>query len=126
MPDPAPGFARHPDHRVRIEPCNERLSVRFNNVLIADSCRALVVRESGYAPVAYFPPGDVRRDLLAHSHHSTYCPFKGEASYWSVAVGERRAEDAVWSYLSPYDECLALRGYFAFYPERLDAVDQPA
>lgn len=121
--NPAPGFRQNPEHRVDIERAGERLTARFNGVVIADSREALTVRETGYPPVAYFPPNDVREDLLVPTERRTYCPFKGHASYWTVQAGGRRAENAAWSYREPYDETHALQRYYAFYAERIDGVD---
>ena len=98
------GFAQNPQYRVAFEPCAKRLRVRFNGETLADTTRVRLMRETGHVPVYYFPRSDVRMDLLAESDHATFCPYKGEASYWHVAVGGRRAENAVWSYESPFDE----------------------
>lgn len=118
--NPAPGFARHPAHRVDIEPAGRRLTARFNGAVIADSRTALVVRETGYPPVVYFPAADVHMARLSPSAHKTYCPFKGEASYWHLAAGGRVSENAAWSYPAPYDECLELADHVAFHADRLD------
>lgn len=87
---------------------------------IADSRRTLIVRERGYAPVRYFPREDVRMDLAERMDGRTYCPFKGEASYWTLRVGGRSEDDAMWSYETPYDEALALKDRVAFYRDRMD------
>ncbi len=119
-PNPAPGFARHPDHRVDIEPDTRRITARFNGTVIADSSAALIVRETGYPPVVYFPAADVRMERLTPSAHRTYCPFKGDASYWHIATGDRVSQNAAWAYPAPYDECVALADHVAFYADRLD------
>lgn len=121
--NPAPGFPRHPEHRVGIDRADKRLTACFNAAIIADTRNALIVRETGYPPVAYFPPADVREDLLTPTDHQTYCPFKGYASYWTVTVNGRRAENAVWSYRQPYDETRELKCYYAFYRDRIDGVE---
>lgn len=121
--NPAPGYARKPQHRVELSPQGGRVRVLFAGEVIADSRRATLVQETGYGPVHYFPLADVRTDLLRRSDKRTYCPFKGEASYWSLTAGGRTAENAVWSYETPYDECLGLRSMVAFYEDRMDTVE---
>lgn len=123
MPNPAPGSAAHPDHRVDLVPEPRRLKVVFAGVTIADSASTLRVEETGHGPVHYFPPKDVRTDLLRPSERHTRCPFKGEASYWTIAAPGKTAEDAVWAYPEPYDEVAGLAGYFAFYGNRVDSIE---
>ena len=118
----APGFQDHPDHEVTCESAAERVRVVFAGETVADSRAALRVEETGYRPVYYIPMADVRRAFLRASEHRSYCPFKGEAGYWSLAVGERIAENALWGYEKPFDECAALKDHVAFYGDRVDAV----
>jgi uncharacterized protein (DUF427 family) len=108
-------------HRVHVEPTPRRVRVTFNGETIADSSRARLLRETGHLPVYYFPPEDVRNDLLEPTDQHTRCPFKGEASYWTVRVGDRVAENAMWGYLDPLPERQDIRGYRAFYWDRMDA-----
>jgi uncharacterized protein (DUF427 family) len=126
MPNPAPGFAGNPDHRVDLVPESRRVRVVFSGVTIADSVAALRVEETGHAPAYYVPERDVRLDLMRRTDHHTRCPFKGEASYWTIEAPDggsvRRAENAVWGYPAPYDEVTGIAGYFAFYPNRVDAI----
>ena len=89
-------------------------------VLIADSRAALRVEETRHAPVLYFPREDVRFEHLQPSEHETFCPFKGAASYWSIAVGDRREENAVWGYEDPFPEVASLKDHLAFYEDRVD------
>ncbi len=117
--NPAPGFTDHPGHIIDLEESSVRQRALFGALLLADSAHALVVREANYPPVIYFPRGDVNMDLLQETAHSSYCPFKGDASYWSIAGGEESGENAAWSYLAPYDEMTALKGYIAFYADRV-------
>lgn len=119
---PAPGFAQHPGYRVEILPCETRVRVEVGGVTIADSSRVLLLRETGHVPVYYFPKEDVRRELLAPSDHRTYCPFKGHANHWTLTLGDRRVENAAWSYESPYREVPGIRGAIAFYGEKVEAV----
>jgi uncharacterized protein (DUF427 family) len=118
----APGFARNPEHRVDLAQEPVRVRVVFNGEIVADSRNAVTVRETGYAPVYYLPRQDVRMDRLEATAHHSRCPFKGEASYWSVRVGDRLAENAVWSYESPYDEVAGIAGRLAFWNGRVDAI----
>jgi uncharacterized protein (DUF427 family) len=125
MPDgnKAPGFAKHPDHRVDLASEPVRVRVTFNGEVIADSRDALTVRETGYEPVYYLPRADIRMERLERTQHHSRCPFKGEASYWSVRVGDRIAENAVWSYETPYDEVLGIKERLAFWKGRVDAIE---
>jgi uncharacterized protein (DUF427 family) len=95
--------------------------VVFNGATIADSKRVKLLRETGHRPVYYFPREDVRMDLLQHTDHHTHCSYKGDASYWTIRVGDRAAENAVWSYLDPIPEQQAIKGYLAFYWNLVDA-----
>lgn len=108
------------EYRIDFEPTPRRLRVAFGGETIADSRRAMLMLESKHLPVYYFPKADVRSDLLEASAHSSHCPFKGAASYWSVRVGELRAENAVWSYLEPNPEAAAITGYMAFYWHKME------
>lgn len=117
MPDTAQAA---PAHRVITELCCKRIRVEFNGEIIADTTRALYLFEPPITPVYYVPLDDVRADVLERTDHSTHCPFKGDAVYWDVVVGDRRAENAVWSYPAPIDAVPELAGYAAFYWNRMD------
>jgi uncharacterized protein (DUF427 family) len=108
------------DHALYLEDTPRRVRVVFNGETIADSRRAKLLHEAGHLPVYYFPWEDVRWERLEESDHTTYCPFKGDASYWSVRVGERVAENAVWGYPEPIDSCPPIAGYLAFYWRKMD------
>jgi uncharacterized protein (DUF427 family) len=108
------------DHALYLEDTPRRVRVVFNGETIADSRRAKLLHEAGHLPVYYFPREDVRWERLEESDHTTYCPFKGDASYWSVRVGERVAENAVWGYPEPIDSCPPIAGYLAFYWRKMD------
>lgn len=126
MANPSPGFARNPDHRVDIVPEKHRVRVTFGGAVIADSRNALRVEETGHEPVHYVPEKDVRTELLRPTDHTTHCPFKGDASYWTIeAPGGlgRRAENVVWGYRTPFDETAGLAGHYAFYKSRVDAIE---
>lgn len=116
------------DYRVEVESSHKRVKVVFNGQVVADSRRALVLRETRLPPVYYLPREDVAMQFLVPSDHRTYCPFKGTASYWSLAVGDKTLENAAWSYEDPIEEALGIRGYIAFYWNKVDAFfeDAPA
>ncbi|HZY56729.1 MAG TPA: DUF427 domain-containing protein [Rubrobacteraceae bacterium] len=108
-------------HTLYMEDSPKRVRVIFNGETVADSRRVKLLHETGHLPVYYFPEEDLRHDLLEPSDHTTYCPFKGDASYRSVRVGDRVAENAVWSYPEPIDSAPPLAGYAAFYWNKMDA-----
>jgi uncharacterized protein (DUF427 family) len=121
MPKPAPGFTTNPDYRITFEPSPRRVRVKFGGETIADSTAARLFFETRHLPVYYFPRADVRMDLLRPTEHHTYCPYKGTASYWTIAAGGRESENAVWGYLEPFDEVAAIRDYVAFYWKQADS-----
>jgi uncharacterized protein (DUF427 family) len=127
MANPAPGYASKPEHRVDLLPETRRVRVTFAGIVIADSLAALRVEETGHGPVHYVPEKDVRLDLLRATEHKSYCPFKGDCSYWSVELdgggAGRRSENAVWGYRAPYDEAAGLAGHYAFYNSRVDSIE---
>jgi uncharacterized protein (DUF427 family) len=108
------------DHVLYFEDSPRRVRVMFNGETVADSRRVKLMHEKGLLPVYYFREEDVRMDLLEESDHTTHCPFKGDASYWSVRVGDRVAENAVWGYPEPIDSAPPLAGYLAFYWRKMD------
>src|SRR4051812_23492405 len=119
MSNSGPGYALHPEHRVVVEPFEGRVVVEANGKVLVDTERALQLKEANYPPVFYLPRSDARMEDLVATDHHTACPYKGQASYFSIAGG---AENAVWSYEHPYDEVLAIREHLAFYPNRVDAI----
>jgi uncharacterized protein (DUF427 family) len=119
----APGFAAHPEHRVDLVPGRQHVRMMFNGATVADSEKPLIVNETGYDPVLYIPEKDIRREYLTPSAYETHCPYKGEAHYWTLKVGDKSVENAVWSYPEPYDETEGLKGHYAFYTDKLDRVE---
>ena len=109
------------DHPIWTEPYPRRVRAFLDGVAVVDSTRTLLLLEAGHLPVYYFPPEDVRGDLLEPTDTSTRCPYKGHASYWSVRVGDRVVRDAVWSYQDPLPERTDIKGYLALYWNRMDA-----
>ena len=114
------GFKTNPDYQVLLEPSPRRVRVKCNGEWIADSAAAQLLFETRHLPVYYFPRADVRMDLLTPTEHHTFCPYKGKASYWTIKIGNRVAENAVWGYPDPYDEVPQLRDLVAFYWDRVD------
>jgi len=112
-----------PDHPIDIESYPSRVRVSFNGKVIADTMRGLTLREAGYRPVVYVPREDVDMSLLERTDHSSYCPYKGDASYFSIKVGDRVAKNAIWTYEAPYDSVVEIKDHLAFYPDRVDAID---
>ncbi|MFP6748685.1 MAG: DUF427 domain-containing protein [Alphaproteobacteria bacterium] len=113
-------YDKPPGYDVHFEACPKRLRVIFNGETIADSTHAQYLRESNHLPVYYFPLADVARKFLLATDHSTHCPFKGDAAYWTVKVGGREAENAVWNYPAPYGEVTEIKDYVSFYWDRMD------
>jgi uncharacterized protein (DUF427 family) len=112
------------DHPITIEPSAGRVRVLAGGKVVADSRNALTLRESDYAPVQYIPRGDIDMTLLARTDNATYCPYKGDAAYYSIAVGGERAVNAVWTYEAPYDAVATIKDHLAFYPDRVDTIEQ--
>jgi uncharacterized protein (DUF427 family) len=109
-----------PDHSITITPTDQTVTVTFGDRVIAKTDQALVLRESTYRPVFYLPLDAVDADVLQPTSHTTYCPFKGDASYYSLVDGDDVAENAVWSYVTPYDAVSEIAGRVAFYPDRVE------
>lgn len=120
MANSGPGYAKNPEHRVQAAPSSERVRVTFQGELIAETTRAVRVEEGKYPPVYYVPRADVKMGNLRKTSHSTYCPFKGDASYFSLQGAKGAEENAVWSYEQPYDEVISIREHLAFYPNKVD------
>src|ERR1700682_454610 len=104
-----PCRAPHSIYKVILEASPRRVRVKFNGEWIADSTAAHLLFETRHLPVYYFPRADVRMDLLRPTEHHTYCPYKGTASYWSIAVGNRLSENAVWGYPGAFDGVAAVQ-----------------
>lgn len=114
-------YAEHPGYRVDFAPCAKRVRVRLGGETLADSTAVRLMRETRHVPVYYFPRDAVRMDLLRPSDHSSFCPFKGEASYWHAEIGGRLVENAVWSYEAPFQEVAGIRDYLSFYWNKMDS-----
>jgi len=114
------------DDRIVVEPHPGRVRVLFHGRTVVDSRRALSLREAGRAPVLYLPREDADAGLLERTSHRTRCPYKGEAAYFSLRVGDEVAENAVWSYEQPIPQAAAIAGHLAFYPDKVEIVADPA
>lgn len=112
-----------PDHPITIEPSHARVVVAVAGTEIADSRNALSLREAGYPPVLYIPRKDADMSLLSRTEHATYCPYKGECSYYSITIGGEKSVNAAWTYELPYAAVAAIQGHLAFYPNRVDRLE---
>ncbi len=111
-----------PSHPITITANPARVVVSVGGQVVADSRRALTLREAAYPPVQYIPIADVDRSLLERTDTATYCPFKGDASYYTVTVDGKQAVDAVWFYESPHPAVAEIKDHVAFYPDRVDSI----
>ncbi|MDQ1568693.1 MAG: hypothetical protein QOF96_3573 [Actinomycetota bacterium] len=115
-----------PDHPITLEANPARILVRARGQVIADTTSALTMREAAYPPVHYIPLADVDQTLLRRSPTQTYCPYKGEASYYSISITQSDGPDditvAVWTYETPYPAVEAIASHVAFYPDRVEIV----
>ena len=113
-----------PDHPITIQPHQGRILVSVAGTLIADTREALILQEASYPPVQYIPRKDVDMKLLQRTDHTTYCPYKGDCSYYSIPNGGERSINAVWTYEAPYPSVAQIKEYLAFYPNRVDAIEE--
>ncbi|MCB4825209.1 DUF427 domain-containing protein [Roseicella aerolata] len=113
-----------PDHPISITPNPKRVRVTLGGEVVAESTRSLTLREASYPPVHYIPREDAALPMLHRTAHRTHCPYKGDASYYSIEAGGRRAENAVWSYEAPFPAVAAIAGHLAFYSDRVDRIEE--
>ena len=113
-----------PDHPISIAPNPKRVRVTFNGHVVADTTRALTLRERSLRPVQYIPRTDAAMALFVRTTHATYCPYKGDAAYYSLHVDGRRAENAVWTYEAPYPAVAEINDHLAFYPHCVDRIEE--
>jgi len=114
-----------PDHPITIGRNPARVIVSVAGRVIADTREALTLREAAYSPVQYVPRKDVDLSLLKRSDHATYCPYKGNCTYYSIPIGGERSVNAVWTYEAPYASVAEIKDHLAFYPDRVDAIEEP-
>jgi uncharacterized protein (DUF427 family) len=117
------GHDQKPEHRIDLTREARRVRVVAAGETIAESSDTITLNESTYPAVYYFPRKDVCMDALVPTDRHTYCPYKGEASYFSISVGGRTIENAVWSYEHPYDEMAEIKAHLAFYPRKVDLIE---
>ena len=113
-----------PDHPIGVAPNGKRVRVTFAGRVVADTMRALTLQETTYKPVHYIPREDADMTLLVRTTHQTYCPYKGDASYYSIKVGDKTAENAIWTYEQAYPAVAEIEGHLAFYRDRVDAIEE--
>ncbi|WP_374573097.1 DUF427 domain-containing protein [Phenylobacterium sp.] len=112
-----------PDHPIVIKPAAKRWRARFGEHVIADSNDALILTEASYKPVVYFPRQDVSMEFLSRTDRSTHCPYKGDASYFTLIMDGQFADNVVWSYEEPFPAMEEIRGRLAFYPDRVEVYE---
>ncbi|MFC4536041.1 DUF427 domain-containing protein [Sphaerisporangium dianthi] len=113
-----------PDHPITVERNPARVVVSAGGRVIADTQDALTLREADYPPVQYIPRKDVDMERLARTDHATYCPYKGDASYYSLADSGEKGVNAIWTYETPSTAVAEIEGHLAFYPDRVDAIEE--
>lgn len=113
-----------PDHPISIARNPHRIRIMLGGFIVAETTEALTLREASLSPVQYIPRKDVQMDLLEPTSHSTHCPYKGDASYFTVTAGGLVRENAVWCYENPAPSVRDIAGYLAFYPSRVDAIEE--
>jgi len=111
-----------PDHPITVTPNPGRIVVKVAGKVVADTTRALTLQEASYPAVQYIPRADVDMALLQRTGHASYCPYKGDASYFSIPAGGDRSVNAVWTYEHPYPAAAAIQEHVAFYPDRVDSI----
>lgn len=130
MPDPTnaarPVKTPGPDHPITVERNPRRVLVKLAGRVIADTREALTLREANYPAAQYIPRKDVDMARLERSEHATYCPYKGDCAYFSIPSGGERLTNAVWTYENPYPAVAQIKGHLAFYPDRVDVIEEPA
>ena len=113
---------RQDDEPITIDANPSRVVVKVAGKVIADTRDALTLREASYPPVQYIPRRDVDMTALTRSEHTTFCPYKGDASYYSIPAGGERSRNAVWTYETPFEAMAEIKDYVAFYPDRVDEI----
>jgi uncharacterized protein (DUF427 family) len=113
-----------PDHPISIERNPNRVLISVAGRVIVDTREALTLREASYPAVQYIPRKDVDMTLLERTNHATYCPYKGDCAYFSIPSGGERSTNAVWTYEEPYAAVRRIKDHLAFYPDRVDALEE--
>lgn len=108
-----------PDHPITISPAGRHVRVRAGDVVIADTTQALTLKEASYPAVLYIPRADIKLDLVTRTARTTHCPYKGDASYYSIHAGDVVLDNAIWSYEAPFPAMADIKDYLAFYPDKV-------
>jgi uncharacterized protein (DUF427 family) len=111
-------------HPITIEPNAHRVVVTVAGKVVADSVQAMTLQEADYPPVLYIPIEDADASLLQRTETTSYCPFKGDASYYSIPAGGERSTDAIWVYETPFPAVAQIKNHIAFYPDRVDSISE--
>ena len=111
-----------PDHPITVQPSSAHVQVRVAGHTVADTRNALSLQEADYPAVLYLPRQDVDVSLLERTEHTSYCPYKGDASYYSIPVGGEKSVNAIWTYEAPHPAMAQIKDYVAFYPNRVDEI----
>jgi len=112
-----------PDHPITISPAQGKVRITVAGKIVAESTRALRLAENGYPPVYYLPRDDADMALLVRTEHYTYCPYKGDCTYYSIPIGGSKSENAVWTYEKPHEAAANIKECLAFYPSRVDEIE---
>lgn len=113
-----------PDHPIAITRHGKRVRITFNGAVIADTTQALSLKEASYPVAFYVPRADANMALLTRTAQTTHCPYKGDASYFTIETAGRRADNAAWSYEQPFPAMAEIKEYLAFYPSRVDGIEE--
>jgi uncharacterized protein (DUF427 family) len=109
-----------PDHPITVAPTGKHVVVKAGGKVIAETDSALTLRESNYPPVQYLPLQDVDAAVISPTDHETYCPYKGDASYYSLSTPDGELENVIWTYEQPYDAVADIKDHVAFYPDKVE------
>jgi uncharacterized protein (DUF427 family) len=113
-----------PDHPITITPSDKRIRVRFGGRIVADSMRTKTLKESSYPAMHYIPREDADMSAFVRTDHASHCPYKGDAAYYTIKVGDKTAENAIWTYEQPYPAVAEIAGHLCFYANRVDAIEE--
>ena len=111
-----------PKHPITIQPLGRKVVVHLNGQVIAESENALELKEAQYPTAIYIPRSDANMNMLERSAHNSYCPYKGDASYYSIPAGGAKTQDAVWTYETPFESVTPIKDHLAFYPDKVEIV----
>jgi uncharacterized protein (DUF427 family) len=108
-----------PDHPITITATPKRVRILADGVVVADTTKALTLKEASYPAVQYIPRTDANMELLQRTERVTHCPYKGDANYFSIVVNGQTLDNAIWSYEAPFPAMTEISGYLAFYPDKV-------